>query len=244
MKIYSILIALIMGTACKQGVYAEIDVDPEVLCVPGETEISWDVESVGTPGISITVTDTDSPTYLYPGLPFATTSATGTLAVAVPEGQTEFQINASASGKSSTDTVTVTGLGSDSLAGQFTFEPDCSDDGSVNGWYPVDVSGYDPAISPRGITNTSNRQIIITHGGISDTLEQRETSSAWNGTELNGKWSVSARLLNRTLIDGEMVTESCSPTVGPGGYVSPNPGDPTRTIRLQSLSASFTFGCG
>ncbi len=239
----TIALFLLLVVGCKQGVTVELKADPEFVCVPAETELSWTVMEVGEADVSIIVARTDAESYLFPNNPHETREQAGTLLMPVPQGSTEFQLTAEASGKSSTDSATVIGMGSESLSGGLFFEPDCGDAGEVNGWYSVELSGYDPSISPRTITNTSDRRIIVTHAGISSPLEPRDSSSAWNGTRLNGTWSVSAELLSRTRRGAEMVTESCSPSVGPGGSVSPTPGDATRTIQLQPLSAAFVFGC-
>lgn len=236
-------IVLLVFGACKRGVTADLDIDPEFVCVPAETELYWEVMAVGRAGIQIEVADTDAPTFLFPNNPYETENQSGTLLMPVPQGETEFRLTAESSGRTATDSERVIGMGSESLSGGFVFEPDCGDAGEVNGWKSVSLSGYDASISPRGITNTSDREIIITHAGTSRPLAPRETSSAWNGTSLNGRWDISARLLSRTRRGAEMVTESCSQTLGPGGSVSPTPGDSTRTIQLEALTAAFTFGC-
>lgn len=239
----TLFVCIALLSSCKSVVVAEFEADPEFVCVPGETELSWDVRSRSTPSISLSVTSTEAPAFEYANLPHRTTSSTGVLDVSVPQGRTEIQLSATASGRSAQETVSVEGLGSETLAGGFVFEPNCGEGGRVNGWYDIDASGYGPGVVTRGVSNSSDRQIIITHAGISRAIEPGVFSSAWNGTSLNGRWSVAAELLSRAGRGAEMVTESCDPGVGPGGSVSPVPGDSTRTIPLQPLTATFTFGC-
>jgi len=233
----------LFAVACKQGVTVDFEIDPEFVCVPGETELSWDVKTPGTPDINISVETAESSSFSFPGFPHITTVADGTLSAAVPEGRTEFKLTASARGKTASETERVVGLGSESMTGGFVFEPSCAATGAFNGWKSVELASYDSNISPRGVTNTSDREILISHEGITRVIEPGFTSSAWNGTSLNGVWSVSATLLNRVMVGAEMVSESCDPGVGPAGTVSPTLGDPTRTIPVGSLSADFTFGC-
>ena len=241
------LVPLAALAACKgNGVSTEISADPEFVCVPGETELNWTVvSSPASAEVSteITVLETDDETYSFSGLPFSTLSKNGSRVVGVPAGNTTFQASSRLSPRSDQDTVEVYGMGSETLDGAMTFEPDCAEDGTINGWRSVTLSGYSGRIAPRGVTNTSDRQIIISHGGVTRPLEPRETSSAWNGTNLGGRWEVAAVPLNRAPRGAEMVTESCDPDVGPGGTVSVSVGDPTRTIQLQPLNAAFSFGC-
>ncbi len=237
------ILAIMILSACKQGVTVDLEADPEFVCLPGETELRWDVNSVGTPTINIDVTTTDSRSFLFPNLPHETSNAADTLDLAIPAGRSEFTLTASASGRSSSESVSVIGVGSESLPGSFIFEPECTDTGDFDGWSSVEMSSYDSAISPRGVTNTSDRPIVISHAGVSLLLEPGTTSSAWNRTQLNGQWSVSATLLNRASRGADIVTESCDPDVGPGGTVSAPAGDSSRTVRVNRLTAAFTFGC-
>jgi hypothetical protein len=242
-KLQKFLIASIFALTGCQVAVKSFEADPEFVCVPGESELNWEVASRSTVNITLSVEDTDSTPPLLSEFPISTNAPVGSREITVPEGRTEFRLLARGGGDNDSATTTVTGLGSETLTNLLTFDPDCAADGSVNGWTSVDLTGYDDAIRPRGVTNTSDRIVTITHAGISRPLAPRETSSAWNGTALGGRWSVTAMLLSRTPRGAEMVTESCSPTVGPGGSVAPTPGDATRTIRLEALSASVAFGC-
>lgn len=236
--------ALVLLASCKQGVTVDFEVDPEFVCVPAETQLSWEVLGPGNPDVTISVVSAESESFLFPGFPHETSVREGTLSAAVPEGRTEFELTARIGAKTASATENVIGMGAESLPGGFVFEPSCAESGAFDGWEAVELSSYDSSISARGVTNTSDRPIIISHNGITQTLDRGVTSSAWNGTALNGIWSVSATLLNRAGRGAEMVSESCDPGVGPGGTVRPTPGDSTRTIPVGRLSAAFTFGCG
>ncbi|MEM9841323.1 MAG: hypothetical protein AAF767_01685 [Pseudomonadota bacterium] len=219
------------------------EADPEFVCVPGESELSWEVTSRDSVTMTLSVDDTDAEPPLLSEFPVRRSDKIGSLDVTVPEGRTVFRIRAGGSDSAATETTSVIGMGSESLTNPITFDPNCADTGAVNGWRSVEFAGYDDAIRPRSVMNTSDRVISITHAGVTRSLAPRETSSAWNGTQLSGRWTVSAELLSRAPRGAGMVTESCDPGLGPGGSVSPTPGDSTRTIPLQPLTASVTFGC-
>ena len=233
--------------ACKDPVVnVVLDADPEFVCIPGETELSWTAYSVNVRSVStdLSVSNTDDETFDFVRLPFSSNAEMGEIVIGVPAGNTEFRASSRGSPPvTDQDVASVYGMGTETLDGAMTFEPDCGDAGEVNGWQSVTLSGYSGRIAPRGVTNISDREIIISHSGVSRPLAPMETSSAWNGTNLGGEWSVSADLLFRSRRGAETVTESCDPSIGPGGATSPTTADGNRTIQVQPLSVSFAFGC-
>lgn len=242
-----IFLTLAMLVSCKgKGVSVGLSADPEFVCIPGETELSWSVvSSPASAEVSteLSVVETDDETFTFSRIPFSSNLKNGSHVVGVPAGTTVFEATSRVAPRVDRERVEVYGMSSETLDGMMTFEPDCAENGSINGWQSVTLSGYSGRIAPRGITNNSDRQIVISHGGVVRPLEPRETSSAWNGTNLGGLWEVSAVPLNRARRGADTVTESCDPDVGSGGVVSTPIGDPVRTVPLAPLQVAFSFGC-
>lgn len=238
-------ISILVLVGCTGPVITKFEALPEYVCVPGSSDISWNVGGTTPIDIKVRLDDTDSADGTISNLPHETTNLDASISINVPVGRSKLSLLATNREDQTSDDLILTGLGDEPQAGQMTFDPNCADDGTFGQWQSVDLLGFDPDISPTGVTNTTDRQILVTHADVARTLEPRETSSAWNGTALEGKWTVTADPLFNAPSGAELVTESCDPGLPSSGETSPTliTGATRRTIPFERLSVSYTFAC-
>lgn len=163
------------------GDYA-ISTDPENICACGTVTLEWVAERGGNIMASPEV---DPPVSGEVG-------SSGEVDVEVCQN-TEFKLTKDVGEASIEKEAFVNVVSEEGQSFSIIAQPDCSG-GTFRGWNVAQAPSAGDQIKISGVLNDNDRQVEVTHAGITGTLPSGGLETRWNGESFSGSWQINASL--------------------------------------------------
>ncbi len=177
-----LLLGVVLLSSCTSPKIVQFDADPNQICRDQTTTLSWSVTGDAVLEAEPTIADAGP------------VDATGSLALA-PQTTTRFTLRVTRGGKEihATQEVVVYDTAA-SLPLAVSTEPDDATGGlKAVGMAPE--HDWDDTLRIARVANTSDRPVIVTHGGRTAELAVGAVSDALADLPYGGTWTLTARLL-------------------------------------------------